>query len=258
MDNTSPRSAVAYATSQTLMTIAFTLINTGKCFASTSEIVIDSMAVPATNNPLTQNKPLYNRAQYFAPTEQSVTAQHSETVWIKFLDVRVPTGQSEVNITTFAGGHALNTWIKVNQCAVSGGERIALINPNNNTTQWFSTGNAQHIEAQIIMTTAFESDEFDVMPYVDIIGHIDDIVATFPKGVMGQINANYVPDGSGQRFNLTQKARDKGPEFCAYKHREQWHTATSAMALDTAQSSISNADILQPNSVALYFYDAIT
>lgn len=252
MDNISPRFAVAHAAQQTLMTIPFTLINTGQCHASSSEIVIDSMAVPATSNPLTHNKPLYNRAHYFSPT-----AQHSETVWIKFLDVSVPSGQPPVNITTFAGGHALNTWVKVSQCAVSGGEHIALINPNNNTTQWFSTGNAQHIKSQIIMTTAFETDEFDVMPYVDIIGNIDHIVATFPKGVMGQINPNYIPDGSGLRFNLTQKARDKGPEFCAYKHGEQWHTATSAMALDTTQSSISSADILQPNSVALYFYDAI-
>ena len=182
----------------------------------------------------------------------------SQTVWIKFLNYLYKADAMKANIDTFAGGHSLNTWVPVTHCEViDNGQSIVLVNPNTGSSDWVSNGNANNVEAQIVITTAFETNEFDAMPYVDVIGHIDDIVATFPKGVMGQVNPNYVPDGSGQRFDLTQHARHKGPDFCAYKHGEQWHTATSAMALDTVQSSISSADILQPNSVALYFYHAI-
>ncbi|CAH9054967.1 hypothetical protein PSECIP111951_01146 [Pseudoalteromonas holothuriae] len=229
----------------------FTLVHSDICRASSNTIFIDSQAPSPEANPLTQNLPVLNREQYFAA---SGVIQMSQPVLIKF------TSFGNTNMASFAGGQALHEWVQVNSCVVLNGEELALVNPNTEDENWFSSGNTlgehSQVTAQIMIATEAQGEEFSAMPYIDIIGAPQKIADTFPKGVIGQYNSNHIPNGTNTTFALNQQALAEGPEFCAYKQNEQWLDATSGMNLNIYANTISNADILQTNTVALYFYDA--
>ncbi|MBQ4844934.1 hypothetical protein [Pseudoalteromonas sp. MMG005] len=243
-----------------LMKLPFTLINTGLCQASKSKIYLDSVVLPTQINPLADNKLFYQRDKYLSLGEGAQFS--SQTIWIKFLNVGKNPEQSTANIESFSGGHVLNTWVRVTHCEITdGGQSIVLVNPNTGSHAWFSTGNANNVEAQIVVATEFDTDEFDAMPYIDIIGDIHDVVRVFPKGVMGQWNPYYVPKSVPMRFKLNQQAGEGGPNFCAYLANDEWQTVTGAMNLAVSTSTISNESTLVPlssGSIALYFYDALS
>ncbi|NOU49512.1 hypothetical protein HG263_02980 [Pseudoalteromonas sp. JBTF-M23] len=233
------------------MSNPFTLVHADVCRASTSTIFIDSIAAEPVNNPLTQNLPVYGREQYFA---NSLVQPLVQPVLIKF------TSFGNTNLGSFAGGHQLGEWLQVNECIVVGGENLALVNPNTGDDNWFSTGNtiSEHsqVTAHIMIATIGEGEEFTAMPQMDVIAAPNQFAQTFPKGVMGRYNLNHVPDGSNTAFNLTRQAQADGPNFCAYNQGGSWLDATNAMNLNVATNTISNGQILAPNNVAIYFYDA--
>ncbi|NOU49522.1 hypothetical protein HG263_03030 [Pseudoalteromonas sp. JBTF-M23] len=226
--------------------IPFTLINSDYCHDSEMTIYLDIKNDNA--NLLTKNLPLFNRDRYFAYRDNDKF--DIDSVLIKFLDY------GDTDLGTYGGGHPLNTWIQVDRgCLLNSRNHIALVNPNNNSANWISSGRASTIRAQIIMPTQYQGCEFDVLPYVDIIGSADNIAATFPNGVVGQWNPNHIPDGSGERFALTKKAVSGDNDLVTFYNGEQWESSESAMNLVAQSNSISHPTIFAQDNVALYYYE---
>ncbi|OHU87816.1 MULTISPECIES: hypothetical protein [Pseudoalteromonas] len=228
--------------------VPYTLINTDFCHDSEMTIYID-VNNNVNPNPLTKNLPLFNRAKYFSYADTQKF--DIPTVLIKFLDY------GDTDLGSYAGGHPLDTWVKVDRaCLLNSRTHIALINPNNGNANWIDTGRASTIKAQIIVPTDYQGCEFESLPYVDIIGDPDKVVELFPQGVIGQWNPNHVPDGSGERFALNRKAISGDNDLVTFYNGEQWETSTNAMNLVAQSNTISHPTVFAQDNVALYFYDS--
>ncbi|MCF6435215.1 hypothetical protein [Pseudoalteromonas sp. MMG022] len=99
------------------------------------------------------------------------------------------------------------------------------------------------------------SSEFDSLPWVDIIGSPENIVAKFPDGVVGQW-VPVTPDGSGARFNLNRKVMSAETDLAVYWDGTSWLTSTNAVNLDLVQNSVAHPALFATNNVVLYFYES--
>ncbi|TMP46388.1 hypothetical protein CWB96_12355 [Pseudoalteromonas citrea] len=177
--------------------VPFTIFNKGQCLSSEFTIYIHRVNSFASS--LIGKNIYYNARNYMSALEDFAVFEGAP-IAIKFIDA------GDTDLASYAGGVKLNEWLYLNKFQVLNSKNhIACINPNTGNSNWFSSGSAPTISAEILMPTENETPEFNSLPWVDIIGHPERIATTFPDGVVGQW-ISQIPDAVMDRFNLNKKA----------------------------------------------------
>ncbi|TMP46408.1 hypothetical protein CWB96_19190 [Pseudoalteromonas citrea] len=175
--------------------VPFTVFNQGKCLSSGYAIYIHSIDSLST---LIGEGTYYNARKYISALENGAIFEGA-SIAIKFTDA------GDTDLASYAGGVQLNEWLYLNKFQIMNSKsHIGCINPNTGNNNWFSTGAAQTISAEILMPTENETAEFDSLPWVDIFGNPERIAATFPNGVVGQW-IPHIPVDGGNVVNLNKK-----------------------------------------------------
>ncbi|RXE99599.1 hypothetical protein [Pseudoalteromonas sp. PS5] len=104
----------------------------------------------------------------------------------------------------------------------------------------------------IVIQTTLLGAEFDSLPWVDIIGHPENIAATFPDGVVGQWIPT-IPDGTSKSYQLNKKAVSTSPTLYVTEDNGSTWTQT-----DSTIHPYANIRNVAPSAgkVELWCYEA--
>ncbi|TMO71229.1 hypothetical protein [Pseudoalteromonas aurantia] len=224
--------------------VPFTIFNKGQCLSSEFTIYIHRVNSFASS--LIGKNIYYNARNYMSALENSAVFEGAP-IAIKFTDA------GDTDLASYAGGVKLNEWLYLNKFQVLNSKNhIACINPNTGNSNWFSSGSAPTISAEILMPTENEKPEFNSLPWTDIIGHPERIAATFPDGVVGQWIPQ-IPDAVIDRFNLNKKASSTSAvRTFTSDDGSSWISDTTT--LDNTKNQ--NITIWSASQVALIQYDS--
>lgn len=169
-------------------TLPFTKLKSGNCYDSAVTIYLFQKD-PKSEASLIGGDKLYNGSRLIS-SYPNHTKFKASPIAIKFTD------EGNTNLTTFAGGVTLNRWLALDEFSIEGnGNLIALTNPNTGNLNWFNTGRASTIQAELLFPTDQSNAEFDILPWTDIVTTPDNFKSTFPDGVQGQWIPK-LPDGT--------------------------------------------------------------
>ncbi|USE68501.1 hypothetical protein CTT31_04965 [Pseudoalteromonas maricaloris] len=169
-------------------TLPFTKLKSGNCYDSAVTIYLFQKD-PKSEGSLIGDDKLYNGSRLIS-SYPNQTKFKASPIAIKFTD------EGNTNLTTFAGGVTLNQWLVLDEFSIEGnGNLIALTNPNTGNLNWFNTGRASTIQAELLFPTDQSNAEFDILPWTDIVATPDNFKSTFPDGVQGQWIPK-LPDGT--------------------------------------------------------------
>lgn len=167
--------------------LPFTKLKSGFCYDSGMTIYIFQ------NTPVSESSLIGNDKYYKGSDIVKSYPKHSEfkapAVAIKFTDA------GDTDLTTFAGGTPLGQWFIIDKFCLQSNFFIALTNPSTGNSNWFSSGRASTIQAELLFPTEQSNAEFDILPWTDIVATPDNFKATFPNGVQGQWIPK-LPDGT--------------------------------------------------------------
>ncbi|MCJ8335767.1 MAG: hypothetical protein MJH10_16265 [Epibacterium sp.] len=115
-----------------------------------------------------------------------------------------------------------------------------------------SLGGLQVRGSTDIHTTSILSAEYDVLPWVDIIGSPANIAATFPNGCVGQ----WIPELAGDNNTLNRKAGADNGRLYTTDNGVTWLTASGLLdfTTNTGYGYLST----QPTRVTLQMYEALS
>ncbi|KAF7770016.1 hypothetical protein PCIT_a2958 [Pseudoalteromonas citrea] len=225
--------------------VPFTVFNQGKCLSSGFAIYIHSINSLST---LIGEGTYYNARKYISALENGAIFEGA-SIAIKFTDA------GDTDLASYAGGVQLNEWLYLNKFQIMNSKNhIGCINPNTGNNNWFSTGAAQTISAEILMPTENETAEFDSLPWVDIIGDPERIAATFPDGIVGQWIPK-IPNGIIDEFPLNKKYSGSGSDIqrsYTTNNGTSWTSSNILLSNPTANSTVFTN--MPATQVTLYEY----
>ncbi|AXQ98625.1 hypothetical protein [Pseudoalteromonas piscicida] len=168
--------------------VPFTKLKSGACYDSAVTIYIYSKINSAVSSLV--GRDVYYQSGAIVSKYSNLASFKADPVAIKFTD------PGNTNLTTFSGGTPLNQWIIIDNFSVQWNSSfIALTNPNTGNMNWFNTGRASTIQAELLFPTDQSNAEFDILPWTDIVAKPDNFKSTFPDGVQGQWIPK-LPDGT--------------------------------------------------------------
>ncbi|MDW7550203.1 hypothetical protein [Pseudoalteromonas peptidolytica] len=167
--------------------LPFTKLKSGFCYDSGMTIYIFQ------NTPVSESSLIGSDKYYKGSDIVKSYPKHSEfkapAVAIKFTDA------GDTDLTSFSGGTPLGQWFIIDKFCLQSNFFIALTNPRTGNSNWFSSGRASTIQAELLFPTEQSNAEFDILPWTDIVTTPDNFKATFPHGVQGRWIPK-LPDGT--------------------------------------------------------------
>ncbi|WP_462156020.1 hypothetical protein [Pseudoalteromonas piscicida] len=222
--------------------LPFTKVKSGFCYDSGMTIYIFQNTPVSASSLIGSDK--YYKGSDIVKSYPKYSEFKASAVAIKFTDA------GDTDLTAFAGGTPLGQWFIIDEFSLQSDSFIALLNPSTGNSNWFSSGRASTIQAELLFPTEQRQTEFDALPWTDIIATPDNFKATFPDGVQGQ----WIPkilDGSPD-YPLNRKLL--GGSLSAIYSNDLGQTWVKSDASFDSVKNIKSGD-WDPNAVGLLHYE---